>query len=149
MKITSVRHGFATNSSSSHSVVHGIPNWSGLTKREIADNYNPKIGTTEFGWEFETHDDFNSIVTYAIMANLVFDYSFVPYGETFNTSKWEFEILSRGYSEELTDILLKHGEYLINEAYVDHQSFLGGGTEDSVWDFIYGVTSVETGNDNV
>lgn len=147
MKVTSVRYGFATNSSSSHSVIHGGPEWASMTNEEIADKYNPMEGNLEFGWEFDEYDDFNSIVTYAILAHVNLNF-YTDYYQKLDRTQFEFNVLSLGFSETLTRMILDNAKIFMDDAYVDHQSFIGG-TEEDVWTFIRSVIEVHTGNDNV
>lgn len=146
MKVVSVRHGFATNSSSSHSVVTGTPSWGGLTKQEIADYCDFSYAETEYGWAQETFSDMNDIVMYGLLNFIRLGYH-VGYNEKFSESQFEFAVLSRCFSNELTTLLLKAGEKFC-DGYIDHQSLFGNGTEEEFWEYVYSTVSVETDNDN-
>ena len=96
--VTSVRHGFATNSSSSHSVVTGTPSWGKKSKQEIVDMFNP----TEYTYgEIETLDE---IVTMAYSCALAPYFYSTDYKVE---SQLEFDILRSVYSDELKQLLLK------------------------------------------
>lgn len=135
LNITSVRLGFATNSSSAHSVVFG-GSFGGWSKQEIAEKYSG-YGQDEFGWEFDEYSDLDSLVNYGL---LLFD--------IYNLEN---------VSEELQTILDKAKAASV-EGYIDHQSMpyesydyddFNGTAEENFWKFISEVSEVSTGNDNV
>ncbi len=139
MKIVSIRQGFATNSSSMHSVVRYGNSWNSKTKQEIAELYETSIygGETEFGWSYDTFSDLGSIINYALLLFIQ------RYGESIKPDE---------YSHELQTII---NAALINNVfsgYIDHQSIEDydcvGTSEEKFWQFVHEVGKIVTDNDN-
>lgn len=155
MQITSARVGFATNSSSSHSVIFGSAPYASLSKEEIAEKY-VGVGHRQFGWDHESYTDLESIINYAII--LFFNGLTGGYGESKITEgDVDAALENCGASNDapLREILVKFtttGGW----AYIDHES-MGHpfdyrevkdlSTADLFWKFIYEIAEVITDGD--
>jgi hypothetical protein len=161
MMIKSIRFGFATNSSSSHSVV--------LSDKMVRDPYEAlknytNSGEDEFGWNVETFSHPDSIINYAFLlfsgnTTLISDLIAAAKlkGENINYSPelWK-EVVE---ASELPDwlkawLLLKTPSGWHGLGYIDHQSnywpqeLSGMKNEEAFLQFIGTCLSITTGNDN-
>lgn len=165
MKVQSLRLGFATNSSSSHSVVLTDAFQPARTQEEVASNYRGN-GETEFGWGYETHSDLDSIVNYGVLLYIAYQ-PFVEelqascetgsIGEgwlkrtTYDQQLWEEGVNSLLISEPTKTILKQHGPEF--DGYIDHQSHephegAVGDWEKDFWDFVTRCLELVIDNDN-
>ena len=155
MTPVSVRYGFATNSSSLHSLVHGAPSWAGLTKDEIVEQFNPSYAENEYGWSKEEYSSLDDVVMYCLLNHFSRLYSqaskpFIEEGDfyaKYTPQSHEFIVLSMILEDSTKNLLLKAGKYF-TDGYIDHQSITGSGNEEEFWNDVYGITEIETGNDN-
>lgn len=172
MKLLSVRHGFATNSSSSHSVVYG----STRERSEVVDGYSGG-GNSEFGWAWEEFTGLDSLVNYGLL-NFVLKSVYrdgetvaTNFGRVYESAKvaqpfvsdrwranpqfdldvWKHNLGNIGLQPETLALLVKVDPILFHRGYIDHQSlFSGEGAtwEDRLWNYLTTVAIVRTGNDN-
>jgi hypothetical protein len=137
MKVTSIRRGFATNSSSVHSIVLGGNSYAHMSREEMAEIYDPNSGHDEFGWSDQDYSGLDSMINYFIFG-------------------WGLHVGDpSGYSEEFKKIIEKaktHSEHNKWGCYVDHGSehlsIEFGSSEEGFWRFVESVSYIEGGNDN-
>ena len=147
MKVVQVRHGFATNSSSSHSVVSGTPSWGNLSKQEIVDKF--KSDVTDRSFDSGTFTSFDDIVLCGLNAIVYQDEDIFPYQYNQSHVEYDFKVSQSGLSEQLQELLVKAGENCFkgsvpegDEIYsMYHNS--NKTTEENFWDFVYNVTAIE------
>lgn len=148
-KTTSIRYGFATNSSSSHSIITGVPSWKNKSKQEIVD----MVDFTEeeyitFG-EGAVIDELQDIILYALYAFIIEPNT--TYSNRFETvEKFEFFCLSKGFSDEFNQFVLKLNDKVLNSLIVsddndstgDYKENVGLDGEDVFWHFVYNVSYI-------
>jgi hypothetical protein len=146
MKLVSARFGFATNSSSSHSVVY---NYSPVRSfDDVVAQYAG--GETEFGWQEETYSDISSIVNYAAL--LIFG-DYVRQKDDERAEMILDDLIDHEIDGEVAELLRKVRCSCRGWAYIDHQSaYMPFDSLPTLGErfkaFVMEVTSIETGNDN-
>jgi hypothetical protein len=155
MKTVSIRFGFATNSSSYHSLVQGTPTWSNLSRQEIIEKYlanqNPSFRPA-YGEGMEDISEMDDIVTYALYSLVLEDLdSYAYYGRDHNISEYEFELLTKGFSSDIIELVRKLEPYF-SEVYVSDDTSSAyrfadkfKSKEEAFWNFIYGVSCITEG----
>lgn len=143
MKVTSVRYGFATNSSSSHSVITGVPSWAKKTKEQIAEEFNP------VRYDYDEISSLDDVVSAALVCTLS------PYfysQHNFETqSQLEFITMTSAFSEEIKKIVLKfdHADFKNNffnldlewePKNYDYDDADPKVMEENFWNFVYSIT---------
>ena len=173
MKVQSIRYGFATNSSSSHSVVlYHKP------ARRIEDVLEelkvPGTGKTEFGWEEELSTDVKSILNYGIIFYLL---PHAPFNSLVESARkpakhplygYKISIVDRAELHKALELLVRRRKIRPETQrvvvafpweqsyYIDHQSgprearhdVTGKTPEQRFWDFVTRCLSIQTDNDN-
>lgn len=149
-KVTSIRYGFATNSSSSHSIITGVPSWKNKSKQEIVD----MVDFTDYDYisfgECAEIDEVKDIMLYALYAFIVDPNT--SYNNRFETvEKFEFFCLSKGFSDEFNQFILKLNDKILSSLIVsddnnsagDYKENIGLEGEDVFWHFVYNVSYIE------
>lgn len=118
------------------------PEWYDWPKSKFVEEYDATKADGVFG-KYDKHQfkNLHTIFTYAIMKFIKFDYereyldSYGPYDH----GSFMMEVLSRNYSDELTEILDKNGEYLIESVIMDEEIITSTNhteAEQRIWDFV-------------
>lgn len=156
ISVVSVRAGFATNSSSVHSLIKCDAEWHTWPKEKIVKKYlqhETSSGETEFGWYKNEYSDMCSIINYAIMTVLK--------KEECNPTTESYEQVNV-YGSEMLNRIINHFDSTYNNnhlAYVDHgtEHIYGSGLknigkdnpEKLFWEFVKKIGMIRTWNDNV
>jgi len=127
-------------------MIDTYPEWNDWPKSKFVEEYDAKKGDGFFGnFNKRQFKDLHTIFTYAIMKFIKFEYereyldSYGPYTH----SSFMMEVLSRNYSDELTEILDKNGEYLMVSVIMDEEIIKSANhteAEQRIWDFVRSTT---------
>lgn len=161
--LRSIRFGFATNSSSSHSVVLSGTPWLS-DYQDLAEQYTAE-GQLQFGWEEDYYDDLDSIINYAFylyldrweyIEKLRFKAAEKPPSNPYDpphysSDLWEAAVSNSTLLPATKLVLTKLGPAA--DGYIDHQSIEDffpdlGTPEEKFWAFVQTCASIVTGNDN-
>lgn len=133
MKIHTVRHGFATNSSSSHSIISGTASWHDMTPAEIVQFYLgiDKIPEMYDCYDLEVHDTLESVITYAIIATGSTEYSLTDVSQIETNAR----TILLAYADKNTVY------WNTLEAGMKHAK--PGEFSRVFWEFVYSVSAIE------
>ncbi len=118
------------------------PEWHDWPKSKFVEEYDVTRGDMFLGKYGERQfKDLHTILTTAIMkfTKFVYERDYLGSNEPYDHGSFMMEVLSRNYSEELTEILDKNGEYLIVNVIMDEEIITSANhteAEQRIWDFV-------------
>lgn len=118
------------------------PEWHDWPKSKFVEEYDATKGDMYFGYFCERQfKDLHTILTYAIMkfTKFVYEREYLDSNEPYDHGSFMMEVLIRNYSDELTEILDKNGEFLIVNVIMDEKIITSANhteAEQRIWDFV-------------
>lgn len=122
----------------------GVPEWASKSNAEIIAEYDPDLGADHVGG-----DDMHTVINCAIMKYFWFHLekettNYDP--QLVNYPQFEYEVLSKCLSDELTGMLIKHAAHIVCVNSFDYDIKSDGKPnkqlEEEFWEFIRTTTEI-------